>query len=125
MSKASELGKTGEELAAEYLARKGYTIRHVNWNLHKGYELDIVAEIDGEIVFVEVKTRRPGSVQRPEDAVDSKKIRHICRAADLYVREFGIDMFYRFDIISILCKDENDFELEHFPNAFGLPLSAR
>ena len=58
MSKASELGIIGEELAANMLAQKGYSILHRNWNLHKGYELDIVAMKDNVVVFCEVKTRK-------------------------------------------------------------------
>ena len=57
MAKHNQLGKTGEERAAEYLISKGYTIRDVNWHSGK-MELDIVAGIDNMLVVVEVKTRK-------------------------------------------------------------------
>ena len=56
MAAHNELGKEGELLAANHLQSEGYVIRHRNWRCgHK--ELDIVAEKDGTLVFVEVKTR--------------------------------------------------------------------
>lgn len=57
MAKHNELGKEGENAAAEYLMSKGYSIRHRNWHSGKR-ELDIVAQKDGELIVVEVKTRR-------------------------------------------------------------------
>ena len=55
MAAHNELGKEGELLAANHLQSEGYVIRHRNWRCgHK--ELDIVAEKDGTLVFVEVKT---------------------------------------------------------------------
>lgn len=124
MSKASSLGINGEELAASFLVDRGYTILDRNWNLHKGYELDIVAEKDGEIVFVEVKTRSQHILASPEDAVDAKKIRRICIAADHYVKQFQIDKYFRFDIIAIILGDDKSYQIKHIENAFHVPLTS-
>ena len=105
MSKASELGIIGEELAANMLAQKGYTILHKNWNLHKGYELDIVAMKDNVVVFSEVKTRKSESLQKPEEAVNARKIQHIIKAANFYIKYYHIDAVIRFDIIAIVYKN--------------------
>ena len=51
MAKHNELGKEGENAAAEYLMSKGYSIRHRNWHSGKR-ELDIVAQKDGELIVV-------------------------------------------------------------------------
>ena len=68
MTAHNELGKEGELLAANHLQSEGYVIRHRNWRCgHK--ELDIVAEKDGTLVFVEVKTRKDVLFGLPEDAV--------------------------------------------------------
>ena len=125
MSKASEIGKNGEELAATYLMHNGYTIIDRNWNLHRGYELDIVAlnSTGDTVVFVEVKTRYSNAVSEPEDAVDEKKMRRICMAANHYVCEKQIDKYYRFDIISVIYKSESDYTLKHIENAFDVPLT--
>ena len=53
----NDLGKNGEEAAALFLTEKGYHILHRNWRSGKK-ELDIVAEYQGELVIIEVKTRR-------------------------------------------------------------------
>ena len=69
MAEHNVLGKEGEGEAVAYLQEKGYVIRHRNW-LAGRLELDIVAEKDGELVVIEVKTRRNERYGRPEDAVD-------------------------------------------------------
>ncbi len=123
MSKASELGIIGEELAANMLAQKGYSILHRNWNLHKGYELDIVAMKDNVVVFCEVKTRKTDTLQKPEDAVNKRKIQHIIKAANFYIKYYHIDAVIRFDIISIVYQNENNFHINHIENAFQITLT--
>jgi len=120
MAKHNILGIEGEETAADYMKRHGYTILDRNWRCgHK--ELDIVAVKDDTIVFVEVKTRTDNGWGNPEDAVDLKKIRHIVRSADAYLRLNMIDMNVRFDIISVVYHDGN-FNLNHIEEAFYPPL---
>ena len=68
MAQHNQLGKTGEERAAEYLISKGYIIRDINWRSGK-MELDIVAYRDKTLVVVEVKTRKNNEFLRPEEAV--------------------------------------------------------
>ena len=88
MAAHNELGKEGELLAANHLQSEGYVIRHRNWRCgHK--ELDIVAEKDGTLVFVEVKTRKDVLFGLPEDAVTNGKIRRIVSSADAYLRKYG------------------------------------
>ena len=76
MAKHNQTGKTGEELAAEYLIARGYIIRDINWKNGK-LELDIVAYKDQTLIVVEVKTRSSDLFGHPEDAVNTRKIRHI------------------------------------------------
>ena len=101
MAAHNELGKEGELLAANHLQSEGYVIRHRNWRCgHK--ELDIVAEKDGTLVFVEVKTRKDVLFGLPEDAVTNGKIRRIVSSADAYLRKYAIDLPVRFDLITIV-----------------------
>lgn len=121
MALHNELGRKGEEFAANYLQEKGYLIRHRNWRSgHK--ELDIVAEKDGELVVIEVKTRKNTEFGRPEEAITNGKIRRIVNSTDAYLRKFAIDLPVRFDIITIVPDGEGRPHLTHIEDAFYPPL---
>jgi putative endonuclease len=119
MSDSSKLGKLGEDLAMRYLLKSNYKILHRNWGLHHGYEIDIIATNGVEIIFIEVKTRRDDVFQKPEDAVDENKVKHICMAAHGYVRQYDINMPYRFDIVY---PNSDSYTIKHIKNAFKYPL---
>ena len=116
----NERGKEGEEQATEFLRSKDYIIHHRNWHSGKK-ELDIVAEKDGTLVVVEVKTRQDARFGSPIEAVTNQKIRRIVSATDAYLRKFCIDLPVRFDIISLV-GDTAPFEIEHIEDAFYPPL---
>lgn len=121
MAQHNTLGKAGEEAAAAYLAQHGYTILHRNW--HKNHlELDIVATHRGELVVIEVKTRRNTDYREPQEAVNWQKIRRIVVAADAYIKHFNLDLPVRFDIITAVGEKENDFRIEHIQEAFYPPM---
>ena len=122
MAAHNELGKKGEDLAAAHLLAEGYAIRHRNWRCgHK--ELDIVAEKDGMLVVVEVKTRTDTLYGLPEEAVSAGKIRRIVSSTDAYLRKFAIDLPVRFDLITIVTDEDGELLLNHSPDAFYPPLS--
>ena len=60
-----KLGSNGEQRAADYLISKNYKILHRNWRTRRG-EIDIIAQIDDTIVFVEVKTLPSGCIETLE-----------------------------------------------------------
>lgn len=121
MARHNETGAWGEEMAREYLIGKGYTIVDTNHRVgHK--ELDIVATKGERIVFVEVKTRSSG-IEDPTSAVDRKKIRRLCMAADSFLRTYNIRHVPQFDVITITGSREKGYELEHIPDAFMPPLT--
>ncbi|MDH6341472.1 putative endonuclease [Parabacteroides sp. PFB2-12] len=120
MVNRSEIGRKGEEIAREFLQKKGYTILDNNWHWHH-FELDMVA-IDGEwLVVVEVKTRAMDHLLSPEDAVDRKKIRRTVLAADAYARYFSIELPVRFDIVTVVPGPQG-YEIEHYEDAFLPPV---
>lgn len=121
MAQHNLLGKSGEELASEYLIGQGYIIRDINWHSGK-YELDIVAYKDDMLVVVEVKTRRDSEYAYPEEAVTEKKIRNIVRATEAYILMHDLCVDVRFDIISIV-GSEPPFEIEHIDDAFFASLN--
>ena len=123
MSESYQLGKNGEEMAADYLRSLGYRIEAQRWHMHH-LELDIVAtdRSTNEIVFVEVKTRTTPLYGAPEEAVDYKKIMHTVRAADAYLKIYNIDQDWRFDIIAIIDDGRHEPRINHIKDAFYPPL---
>lgn len=123
MAEHNILGKSGEDLACEYLCNKGYHLIDRNWRSgHK--ELDLILEDHGTLVVVEVKTRRNVLYGRPIDAVSPMKIRRTVDAADAYLRCMRLDMPVRFDVVSIVGVGSHS-RVEHIIDAFRSPLWAR
>jgi|694.fasta_scaffold05911_11 putative endonuclease len=109
-------GVKGEEVAADYLAAKGFKI--VKKNYFSGrYEIDIIAENDTQVVFVEVKTRSSNNYGEPWEAVNKQKQRKICYGADNYIRQSQNMKEPRFDIISVV-HSGGKTEVLHLENAF-------
>ncbi|MGL4519753.1 MAG: YraN family protein [Phocaeicola sp.] len=120
MALHNELGREGEEWAANYLLKKGYKLLHRNWRCGKK-ELDIVAQFQGTLIVVEVKTRQNLLFGRAEEAVTNQKIKRIVASTDAYLRKFQIDLPVQFDIITIIGQSA-PFQLEHIEEAFFPPL---
>jgi len=101
MALHNEIGKWGEELAADYLRRKGYTIIERDWRSgHR--DIDIIALDGSVVVFVEVKTRRNRVFGDPEDSIDYMKLRNLRSAIHHYVNYKHINGNIRFDAITIV-----------------------
>ena len=116
MSESHELGQKGEDLAVAYLKNKGFKILFRNWKWGK-HEIDIIAENKDFIVFVEVKTRSDNFREHPGKAVTNEKQKSIIWAADGYLQRYRIDKESRFDVITIISKNE-EFEIDHIEDAF-------
>jgi putative endonuclease len=117
MLKHTEIGTNGEHLAANFLKNKGYLILETNWRAGKK-EIDIIAENEDSIVFVEVKTRSSFSFGYPEEAVTESKKKLLKLAAEEYYELKDIKKIPRFDIISILQKGSHTQEIMHIVDAF-------
>jgi putative endonuclease len=116
MSQHNETGKEGEEIARNFLIKKGYRILDVNWRFNYK-EIDIIARDKEQIVFVEVKTRATTAFELPQEAVTLKKMRNLVYAADQWLQQKNMELDSRFDIISVL-KGEPYKILEHLEDAF-------
>lgn len=115
-----EIGLLGEEIAADFLRRKGYRLLERNIRIGRG-EIDLVA-LDGEtLVFVEVKTRKGLRYGHPSESITPRKRRQLSKLALLYLQRRDIsDVSCRFDIISILLTSRGEARVEHIKNAFEL-----
>jgi putative endonuclease len=117
MAEHIDKGKKSEGEAAEWLISQGYNIVCKNFRFDKK-EIDIIAEKDNLLVFVEVKTKSFCSDENPGDIVSLRKQKFLLRAAEAYMMYHGIDMEIRFDVIFVVYKHEEKI-IEHIKNAFS------
>ena len=124
-SKTRRLGERGEQLAAEFLARRGFRLVAANFivpigrnrrNALVNAEIDLIAYDGATLVFIEVKTRSSADFAAPETAVDLRKQRQIIRAAKVYRKIFHItNRNFRFDVIAIILPENSTKpQIEHF-----------
>ncbi|MCX6280724.1 MAG: YraN family protein [Bacteroidetes bacterium] len=116
MSKSYDLGKKGEDLAAEHLLGKGFKILARNFRAGKA-EIDIVALDKGILVIAEVKTRNTHYFGEPEAWVTPAKQKLLIRAANAFVKYKGFRGEVRFDLVSVIADDKGT-EIRHIPDAF-------
>jgi putative endonuclease len=115
------LGKSGEDIAVDFLKDNGYKIIARNYKIKLG-EIDIIAEDKGTLCFVEVKTRSSDKFGLPVEAVKKAKQQQISRVALMYLKDKSLfDKKSRFDVVSIINSAETQkidlikdaFELSH------------
>jgi putative endonuclease len=95
------LGKIGEDTAVRLLSSRGYRIIERNWRI-RGGEVDIIAQDNGDYVFVEVKSRTNDAYGPPAMAVNSTKQRKLVDLAQHYVSyRLRKDVAWRFDIVEV------------------------
>ncbi len=114
-------GQCGEDIASEYLKKKGYKILERNYKNKIG-EIDIVAKYKEDLVFVEVKTRSSDKFGTPAEAVTYYKKQRIVNCTKYYLMQHPTDMNIRFDVIEVYGRfDGSSFafeQLNHFENVF-------
>lgn len=111
------VGKWGEDLAARYLSQKGYLILARNVRTEYG-EIDIVAQRDQTMVFVEVKTRTNRDFGYPETALTEKKKSHLLKAIQAYLqKENSEPTAWQVDVLAIQREKGGETLIEHFENA--------
>jgi putative endonuclease len=97
-----EKGIFGEKLAQAHLKKGGYEILYTNWTCRWG-EIDVVARLKNELIFVEVKYRASDRLGEGYEAVNYHKKRSLYRAINKFFVEKKIDpnVLWRFDVICI------------------------
>ncbi|MBR3767603.1 MAG: YraN family protein [Clostridia bacterium] len=114
-----KVGLRGEQLAARYLRSKKYQIFASNFSTKLG-ETDIIAiEKGGTVCFVEVKTRSPGQMFAPSEAVDFRKQENLRSNAAAFLKTAKLqERNIRFDIIEVILHDLYTADINHIKNAF-------
>jgi putative endonuclease len=123
MADPHQLGVQGEQIAADYLVKKGYRIIARNYRYHRN-EIDIIARYRRKICFIEVKTRSSTEKGHPAEAVTPQKQVEIIKAARSYLA-FCVneECDCQFDVIAIIVESMREnrigtYAVEHFEDAF-------
>lgn len=123
MSKSKNIGNRGESIVCNYLVKNNYKILCRNYYTRYG-EIDIIAEKEPFIVFVEVKVRKINSIISGLEAVDIRKQKKIIKTAECYLLENNIELQPRFDVFELIYYFKNGTKflkhMRHFENAFCL-----
>ena len=109
-------GKEGELLVAQYLQKKGYTIITQNYRKRFG-EVDLIAQKDDTLAFVEVKWRNNPLIDSAELIRPSKQKKIISIAKEFLSKHTHEDIVCRFDV-ALIEYNNNSLSLQYIPNAF-------
>ena len=120
--KAALFGRLGEEKVAQFLRKQGYIIIKRNWRDKRYGEIDIIAEDEKNIVFVEVKTRAAYSIVSGAEAVDFGKMRRVRNAAMMFAKRLNSEKEIRIDVAEVTVYTNGDgsnkWELKYIKSAF-------
>ncbi len=109
-------GRLGEEFAENYFIKKGFSVTR---NFHSRFgEIDLIAENGEFIVFVEVKTRKSGSMLSPKESVDVYKQKKIIKTAEYYIMKTGSEKQPRFDVFEVFQQNGRIYKFGHIESAF-------
>jgi putative endonuclease len=114
---SKEIGTLGENIAKNYLEKKGYRILETNYKTKIG-EIDIIAQKGKILVFIEVKTITAKENFLPEDKVDKRKKTKLINLVKFYLQEkkINFDIPLQIDVIGIKLEKDKEFEIQHFEN---------
>ena len=114
----TQLGQRGEELALEFLKKQGFKIVEKNYRIRSG-EIDIIAQDQGTICFVEVRARAKNYQVHPFETINKTKKSRIAGAALNYLQKNNLlNSAARFDVVSVIPQDHGDYEIQIIKNAF-------
>lgn len=113
------LGRAGQKLCEKFLKNKGYKLLVRNF-LCKTGEIDLImADAEGAVVFVEVKTRTNEDFADAEAAITKAKQIRMNRAANFFIRTHKLEHLpMRFDIVIVMACQKGKPEIRHYENAF-------
>ena len=119
MKKAKkQFGQKSEALAVTFLENKGYAIITTNWHCALG-ELDIVAQKDGVLVFVEVRARHSHTTETAFASIDNAKRKKLYSTVMTYLAQHALDdVAWRIDVIAIAVPRDGRPIIEHVEDAF-------
>ncbi len=112
-----KIGKKGEKIAADFLEKQGIKVIEFNYYTRYG-EVDLIARDRGEIVFVEVKTRKSKKYGKPQEAITKTKQTNLIRTAQVYLQKNNLEESdWRIDVVAINLKKGQVLFIEQIKNA--------
>ena len=115
----NNLGKLAELKSTQYLKENKYKIVDFNYYCRFG-EIDIIASKGKYIAFIEVKMRDVHSIAQPKEFVDYSKQQKLAASANFYLAHNKTKLQPRFDVIEVICENNQIKSIEHLENAFDL-----
>ena len=112
-----DTGFFGENKAAEFLVANEYKILFRNWR-YKHLEIDIIAQKEGLLHIVEVKTRSSVAFGFPEKSIHHIKMQYLKNAAAMFQYQYPLWKYLQFDVIAIVLSDETTWELSFFEDVY-------
>ncbi len=117
MDLRKELGRTGEDIALNYLENKGWKLLHKNWRNKYG-ELDLIMHNQDKIIFIEVRTKKSLQYGTGTESVNKTKQQKIRKLAMMFLQD---KKYYnhaiRFDVVSIYFANDK-INIQHVEEAF-------
>ncbi len=114
------LGERGEDIASQYLSKKGFTVVQRNFRIQGG-EIDIIAQKAKELIFVEVKTRSSEQFGHPEEGVTFSKCLRMRKAIRIFLRRYPSATLFRVDIIAVAIDRTLKKEIIHHIENIDFP----
>lgn len=112
-----KIGREGEKIAQKYLEDNGYEIIEKNFYCRFG-EIDIIAKLNDEVIFVEVKTRKQIKYGNAAESVTEYKKNHIYRVAEFYTYVYQLyNVPMSLDVIEVYIFDDKETRVAHIKNA--------
>lgn len=120
MGRNNLAGAWGEQIAAQYLRRRWYTIVAANYRCRMG-EIDLIARNRKYLVFVEVKLRKNEEFAQAREFVDHRKQKRLKAAAAMYLSQNPTNLQPRFDVMEIYAPEGTQTArpvIHHLEDAF-------
>ena len=112
-----DVGNIGENIASKYLKAKGFRIVERNFRCRMG-EIDIIADKDGDLYFVEVKTRKNERYGTPFESITLKKQQKIVKIAQYFLLRAKKEVNCHFSVVGIMLGNQENHKVDFLENAF-------
>ena len=116
MANSKDKGKQGEDIALDFLLKRGYKLLERNWSFRR-CEVDLIMKFEEKIVLVEVKYRRHKGRIELYQVFRAKQMKNLLKAANFYLNNNKLDNEVQIDLLFIQDDQSKSYSYTHIPNA--------